>query len=113
MAGGVWHLLFRATMPTIAKMRLADEAMPDADPERIRRQALPRIAASVVAPGGGPARSEEMPDTYSSGVLKPQIVTTGPRPTASGLPANVHVSSIKACVTSPDGSPMTAAVAPS
>ena len=43
-------------------MLLADEAMPDPDRERIRGQALPRIAISASVSGRFMARSEEMPD---------------------------------------------------
>jgi hypothetical protein len=37
---------------------------PDADPERNRRQALPRFATDVMACGDSAARIEEMPDTF-------------------------------------------------
>jgi hypothetical protein len=107
-------------------MIVADEAMPDPDPQRSRGQALPRIAIGATVSDDGAARSEEMPDPFGadpSGTGAPagnastratdQIVTAAPRPTESGLPANVHVSGTSTCVTSPDGSPTTADVAPS
>ena len=61
---GVWHLLVRAEALADAATILADEAMPDADRERGRRQAL-RIAISVMVSGNRQARSE-MPDTSGS-----------------------------------------------
>jgi hypothetical protein len=46
---------------------IAGEAMPDADPERSRRQALPRIAINASVYGWESARSEEMPDPFGAG----------------------------------------------
>jgi hypothetical protein len=51
-------------MPASAMMIVADEAMPDPDPQRSRGQALPRIAFSVAAFGKSPTRFEEMPDPF-------------------------------------------------
>jgi len=46
------------------------EAMPDIDRERGRRQAFPRIAARVIAAFDESARSEEMPDTFGSDLVR-------------------------------------------
>ena len=45
-AGGVWHLLVRATTPIKATLPAADEEMPDADP----RRALPEAHSSSRLP---------------------------------------------------------------
>ncbi len=62
-ARGVWHLIIRAMVRAAATTLIADEAVPDADRERGRRQASPRIAVSLVVSGDRAARSKEMPDT--------------------------------------------------
>jgi len=54
-------------MLTVAKVLLADEAMPDADRQRIRRQASPRIAVGTATVGDTAARFKEMPDTSCGG----------------------------------------------
>ncbi len=51
--------------------------MPDADPQRIRRQALPRIARGVAVSGEDVARFEEMPDTFGSGPLRVMLIHGG------------------------------------
>ena len=60
--GGVWHLLVPQTSLAMKANSIAAEAMPDADPLQIRRQAL-RIAICAVANDDRMARFE-MPDTF-------------------------------------------------
>ena len=55
MTGGVWHLLVRARMPATARMRIAEEEKPDADPQRERHRALD--AADQAAPTSPRSRS--------------------------------------------------------